>query len=219
MSSSTNHGDLQASNMHIVQAAELPSVMASWTNIVKNPLISDWCFSVLSVYIRFPKKLLEVNRCFRYMMLEDKVSRSALTGVFERTKSAGHLSGFINNSHVEGELVQVEGSHACQGGTHHLGMLQHLLHCLLLPLLLLLAQRPQLRPQRPPLCVVLCRHLPVLHWLDCAQHVAALPAKLFLAAAAAAAAAADASSLWLRALGETHLVHSLVQRFRSLRHV
>lgn len=66
-----------------------------------------------------------------------------------------HLGSLVYHCHAEGEVSELEGGHPCQGGTHHAGMLEHLLHRLLLPLLLLLGQTAQLTPQRPPLSIVL----------------------------------------------------------------
>ena len=54
------------------------------------------------------------------------------------------LSSFINNGDIEGHLAQLEGGNASQGGAHDAGMLDHLLDSLLLPLLLLFVEAPQL---------------------------------------------------------------------------
>ena len=69
--------------------------------------------------------------------------------------TTNYLRSFIDYRDVKGEVSELEGGDTSQGGTHHTGMLQHLLNCLGLPLLLLLGQAAQLCPQSPPLSIIL----------------------------------------------------------------
>ncbi len=66
-----------------------------------------------------------------------------------------YLGSLVYHCHIEGEVSELEGGHPRESGAHHAGMLEHLLHRLLLPLLLLLGQAAQLTPQGPSLSIVL----------------------------------------------------------------
>lgn len=66
-----------------------------------------------------------------------------------------HLRSLVNDGHVELQRPQLAHERARQRGAHHRRLLHDLVHRALLPLPLLLLQRPKLSPQRPPLRIVL----------------------------------------------------------------
>lgn len=55
-----------------------------------------------------------------------------------------HLSSFIHHSDIKDKVPELEGGDTSEGGTHHAGVLQHLLYSFLLALPLLLRQAAQL---------------------------------------------------------------------------
>ena len=107
---------------------------------------------------------------------QTQVAKAKSTLADTGCKGKVYLGSFVHYSDVKGHVAQLKGGDASEGSTNDASVLHYLLHRLLLPLLLLLVQAAQLRPQRPPLSIVLhhYRHLhaasEVLHPASCIQN-------------------------------------------------